>query len=176
MTVLKRYTGSAWEVVGVPQSGSTAPTIKRRVRDSLGDITTTSTTMTPIDATNLAYVTFDLAVGDMVDMSLGLLVANAVVDYYVGFDFEVDRPTSGNVYASGGQENGVILIIQMVGGYRPQPVTALGTFVATEAGTHGFRPVWRVEGNTGKIFNGTSAPLDLLVTFVARHWPVALVG
>lgn len=149
--------------------------IKRAVLSGGGNLTTTSTTRTPIDATNLPYKTFTLAVGDLVKLSFFGKASNNVGNYGIVFDFEVDQPTSANVYVAAAQDYGVLFL------YHPSANVAFGvavtaTFIATEAGVHGFRPVWAAEGNTATLHNASSGGSDNLLTFLAEHWPVALVG
>ncbi len=151
--------------------GIAAPKMKRIVRDGAGTLTTTSTTKTPIDATNLGYLTFDLAVGDVVKLLLAATTANSSGANVMGFDYEVDRPTSANVYVGNTNDYGVI---SSDGNRKCQTIVA--TFIATEAGVHGFRPVWVMETGTGKMHNATSSYEDTLITYIAEHWPAALVS
>lgn len=128
---------------------------KQRTRSDSTDIATSSSSKTPIHATDLAYLTFDLAVGDVVRCELELVFITSGGNM-AGFDFEVDRPTSANVYVRDSNAFGA-------GGGRGQstgdliPVNIVAYFVATEAGVHGFRPVMVVQsGGTLTIANSTT--------------------
>jgi len=164
-------TGVKWAA-----SSGTGVLLKRLVRDGGGDITTTSTTRTPVDSTNLGFVTFTMAVGDLVKLTFACSAFNGTSAFLMAFDFEVDRPTSANIYVANNQDQGVTGIHTITGG-RAVPVTATAVFVATEAGSHGFRPVWFVEStSTGTVCNSASGSDDRLVTFLAEFWPAAAVG
>lgn len=164
-----RDNGSSWDDISDPGGGSPGGAdFKYLTRVGNGNYTTTSATMVAIDATNLGYLTFVLDVGDVVRCTLGAILSG---NAQMGVDFEVDQPTSANVFVSGGRTYGV------VGPRSPdrENTTAVGMFVATEAGTHGFRPVWRVEsGFTATMHNATSGTSDSMITFVVEKLgPVA---
>jgi hypothetical protein len=137
--------------------------IKRTVRDGAGNYTTTSTSKTPIDSTNLAYLTFDMEVGDIVRCTLAGQTYNSGSNG-AGFDFEVDQPTSANVYVGNTNDYGVTV----ASGTDRQTLSAIGTFVATERGSHGFRPVWLVNSGTQTLANATSGLDDTLITFTVE--------
>lgn len=152
------------------------PQIKRLVRDGVGNITTTSTTRTPVDSTNLGFITYTLAVGDLVKLTFACSAMSSLLAGLMSFDFEVDRPTSANIYVANSQDQGVVSEQQEVAA-RFKPIMVTAVFVATEAGSHGFRPVWFVEStSTGTINNASSGSSDSLVTFLAEFWPAASVG
>jgi len=121
---------------------------------------TNSTSKTPIDSTNLGYQTVDLAVGDRVRCTLAGSAAMAANGQNVHFDYEVDQPTSANVYIAGSR-SGVVHASTTA----RQTVCCVAEFVATEAGTHGFRPVWKVTSSTAYLYNDTSANDDVLILF-----------
>lgn len=159
----------------LPQSGTTV-SLKKTVLTGTGDMTSASTTLTAIDATDLAYVTFTLAVGDVVELALFGTASNSSGGFGVCIDYEVDQPTSGNVFVGAGNEFGVQFLYTASAGY-PTKVAAVATFTATEAGVHGFRPVWKSDGaGTMSLWNATSGGHDQLVTYLLKHWPAALVG
>jgi hypothetical protein len=154
----------------------TSVQLKRTVVSGIGNRTTTSTTRTPVDATNLAYVTFTLAVGDVVELALYGTASNSSAGFGVAFDFEVDRPTSANIYVADGVDYGVQFLYIASAGY-PSKVAAVATFIATEAGSHGFRPVWYTDGaGTASLWTAASGGNDQLATFLLKHWPAAMVG
>jgi hypothetical protein len=68
---------------------------KRTVITGTGNKTTSSTTWTAVDATNLGYLTLELAVGDIVRCILTGQSFQSSTNS-VGYNFEVDRPASAN--------------------------------------------------------------------------------
>lgn len=138
------------------------PHHKQIVVSGQGNYTTSSTTKTPIDATNLSYLTLDLVAGQVVRCMLtGQAYATGAVG---GIDFEVDQPTSGNVYIGNANDRGVV---SFAGNGTRLPLNAVGLFVVTETGVHGFRPVWVMEsgGTSLTLVNGTSGNDDSPVQF-----------
>lgn len=156
-------------------SAPPTPSIKTVTRQALANIDTTSTTRTPVDSTNFAYQTFNLAVGDLVKCSFVACVSNSTSGWGVMFDFEVDQPTSANTYVAVNNDWGVSA--QQLSGADFRAISHVSAeFVATEAGSHGFRPVWFVEGNRGRIWlDGTGSNGFCLATFEVQHWPGELV-
>ncbi len=155
-------TGTTAVTVTIPGGGSV---FKYTVRNSAGNLTTTSTSKVAMDATNLAFLTFTLAVGDVVRCKLVGMAFNATGSARTGFDFEVDQPTSANVFIAAGADYGVQAI---EGAGTPYPVSAEGMFVATEAGSHGFRPAWVVSAGTGTMMNAASGTSDITILFSAE--------
>lgn len=161
---------SIWKslpTLGVPASLDSSFKYTRRTRN--GNYTTTSTTRTPIDATNLGYLTLDLAIGDVVILTLDCVAWHSSAGNAVWFDFEVDKPVSANAYVNGDIEaSGLVLEPASSPSYHLL-VAERAVFVATEAGVHGFRPVWYVATGTGTILNanGTNAQ-TLPITFVIQ--------
>lgn len=129
--------------------------------DGQGNWTTTSTSFVAVDATDFAYLTLDLAIGDVVRCTLvGQAYGTTGV---VGFDFEVDQPTSANTRLAPNAENGLL-----VASATRSPMSVIGLFTATEAGVHGFRPMWRVASGTGTLSNATSSTDDTAVLFTVE--------
>jgi len=138
-------------------------TFKSTVVQGQGTYSTTSATMVAIDGTNLAYLTFTLSVGDVVRCTLtGTSGQNTGQG---GFDFEVDQPTSGNVFIGAGSDYGLAATRSS----NREVIHITGMFTATEAGSHGFRPAYRAEsGFTARIANAASGTEDTAITFVAE--------
>lgn len=141
------------------------PQIRRTVRDGGGHITTTSSTRTPIHSTDLAYLTVVCEVGDLVRCQFAAGWYNNA-NNYTCFDFEVDQPTSANVYVGANNDRGVQARWASGGPYG-EIITAI--FTVTERGVHGFRPVWFVMGGTSTVLNGSSGDGDTLVTFTVEN-------
>jgi hypothetical protein len=159
-------------LTGLADLDHPTPIMKRAVIAGTGDKSTSSLTKTPIDATNLPYLTHILAVGDLVVCTLSAKFVMNTTGQAFGIDFEVDQPISANTFAAPSSDYGV----NGGSGTVRQPVTAIGLFVATEVGVHGFRPVWVVSGNTVNMYNATSGADDLAVMFSVVKWPASLVG
>jgi hypothetical protein len=139
-------------------------TSKHVVRIGGGTLSTTSATKTPIDATELGYLSLELAEGDVVRCTLcGLMGENTGL---AGIDFEVEQPTSAATYVAAGADMGVTACRAA----ERTSITAVGLFTATEAGSHGFRPVWVVEpgGSTGKLCNASSGVEGAAITFIVE--------
>ena len=129
-----------------------------------GTLTETSTSWTPIDATNLAYVTVTLAVGEIARC---VLIGSIQASGTGGLNFEVDQPTSGNVYVFT-SDNGIATRSPDI-----EAKTITGLFTATEAGVHGFRPVWKAEsGFNISIKNAASGLQDSVILFYVEKHPV----
>jgi hypothetical protein len=141
---------------------STGVAFKMRAPQGTGTMTTTSPTYVAIDATDLAYLTLNLAVGDVVRCMLAAQLLSSS-DSVVSFDFEVDQPTSANVRVGEGADRG--LGSQAGAAAFRQTVNIMGLFVATEAGVHGFRPMWLTDAGTASLANASSADSDSVVTF-----------
>lgn len=137
------------------------------IRDGTGDYSTTSMTKTPIDSTNLGFQTVTLAVGDKVRCQLYGSCEHASDSGGVAFDFEVDRPASANVYMANNADFGVFSIDTPPNAITYNAaVSAVGSFTATEAGVHGFRPVWRTNAGTARLLNAASGSSDVLIQFL----------
>lgn len=167
--VLKRK-DSAGTVTSVEAAGggSSSLTFKRTKLVGGGNksLAGTTTTWGALDATNLAYVTFTLAIGDVVALKLCFQAYNNTSTWPFSFDFDVDQPTSANVRADEACDSGCF--IYSYNGDR-RSATAEGFFTATEAGVHGFRPVWRGwGGGTLVVSNATSAADDTPILFFAQ--------
>lgn len=163
------------EVAGVGGGGGAGVEIRRAVYSGGGVITTTSTTRTPIDSTNLPYKTFTLAIGDYVECELSCGARNQTAAQLTCFDFEVDQPTSANLYIGAGLDSGIVAAYNSATADFMESIKCTGTFVATEAGVHQFRPVWFVTGGTGALFTAASSSYDQLATFVVRHYPASVL-
>lgn len=135
---------------------------KQTILNGNGNKTTTSTTFVAIDATNLAYLTLPLAIGDVVRCTLVGQTYHTTEGHVQAFDFEVDRPTSGDTRIGAGADNGLA-----VSGHSTRtPVCVVGHFVATEAGVHGFRPMWlQLSGSTATLANAASGNDDSTILF-----------
>lgn len=139
---------------------------KSRQLTGAAGITTTSTTMTPVDSTNLPFLTFtNCEVGDIIVARFTCTGYN-LSSAYVRFDAEVDQPTSANVYM--GQSFGAGDGLQQIFGSNTNSIKMEGRFIVTERGTHGFRPVWKVSAGTGGITTGGTNE-DNAATFVAEY-------
>lgn len=143
---------------------------KQTLLDGNGNKTTTSTTKVAIDTTNLAYLTLTLAVNDVVRCTLsGSVKHSGTVP--IGFDFEVDRPTSADTFVAVDDAYGVQVVTP---GINRNPVNAVGMYVAGEAGSHGFRPAWLTDSGTATLCNASSGNDDSRVTFTIENLgPVA---
>lgn len=138
---------------------------KSTTRVNNGNYTTTSTTRTAIDGTNLTYLTHSLAIGDVVRCTLHGLAKSSADGFPAYFDFEVDQPTSANVFIGAGHDSGVASVWTAT----RQEIHVLGIFTATEAGTHGFRPVWYAEATaTATLSNASSGGDDVPIYFVVE--------
>lgn len=129
---------------------------KETILHDQGAKTTTSTTFTAIDATNLGYLTLDLATGDVVEC---LLVGTQDIlsgAGFVSYDFEVDRPTSANhrVYETSASGAG-----SQYGGFL-MAVNVAALYIAGEAGVHGFRPVWKTSTSTARLKNNSGGGVE----------------
>jgi hypothetical protein len=135
---------------------------RTRIRGQ-GSMTTTSTSYVTIDATKLPYLYLDLLVGDLVEMTLsGQMFSNGSDN--CEFDFEVDTPT-GSPIADGRVNSDAAngLGLNLFRGDRTI-IFYRTTFIAGEAGLHGFRPVWKTRGgSTLTLSNATSDPNDSVV-------------
>lgn len=139
-------------------------------RNGTGNFTTSSSSFTPIthaaNADLIDFMTVTLAVGDVVRC---MLQGQALDGLGNGFavDFEVDRPSSANVNIAAGADSGVTALSDNAA---RTPLMAIGEFTATEAGVHGFRPVWRsVAGTALTLFNASSGLSDSEILFVVDY-------
>lgn len=124
---------------------------------SASDLSTTSTSLTAIDSSNMGFTQhggYNLAVGEMVECILTGQVYTNSGSPYLSIDIEVDQPVSGNVYVGGGA--GGAAWIDRLNTDRHERTIVI-TFVATEAGVHAFRPVWKVSTSDGHI-DGSNTP------------------
>jgi hypothetical protein len=141
-----------------------------KIRRGGGDITgLTATTMTAIHSTDLGYQNLTLAVGDVVRLEFlaeGFIAASTAV---LGIDFEVDQPTSANVFASGGGDYGVSNLLVDTN----RRVIPAWTYF--EAGGHGFRPTYRLSSATNAltIANATSGTGEVDISFSGQNWGAA---
>ena len=141
--------------------GAPAP-FKFTLLNGNGDKTTTSGTKTPIDSTNLAFLTLaGLSIGDIVRCTLSASFGHSS-SAAGGFDFEVDQPTSANTYIGAGADYGLGAENFDV---QRQQRTIVGMFTVTEAGTHGFRPAWLVDAATLSCYNAASGNNDSTILF-----------
>jgi hypothetical protein len=134
--------------------------ISRTKIRATGDKTTTSNgTFVDIDATNLPSLTVYAEIGDIIEVEL---VANMsqTSGYAIEFDWVVDRPTSADTTVRG--SSGSVARYTQLGGGTSDWVQfrIFGTFTVTERGTHGFKPQWMVNGNTGRLKNASGGGLD----------------
>lgn len=128
-------------------------------------VSNATTSRAALDATNLDYLTLSLSINDVVRCCLyGTLLASSGI---TAFDFEVDQPTSANTYVANGMDGGVF----STSASNRSPLVAVGFFTATEAGSHGFRPVaWTRSGSgtSGTVYNGTGND-DIALTFSVEN-------
>lgn len=155
--VIERSSGSAWESF----SNFRSPTFKRTILIGNGTKTTTSTSFVAIDTTNLPYLTLTLAVGDVVRCILTGQHANSGVNY-MSYDVAVDQPTSADRRIAESAEYG---LMNETNSNIQTLITVIGLFTATEAGLHGFRPMWKVTAGTGSLYNETSGSGDTAIQF-----------
>lgn len=134
----------------------TVETIRTKMTTNL---TTTSTTLTPMDSTNLGYTQHQhtLDVGDVVEMVLTGQFYISTGTIYIHTDIEIDQPTSADIFLSAATSSGTGTTMHLYDVNR-RVVSFVYTFVATEAGLHKFRPVWKVGSGTGTLDN-SSTPL-----------------
>lgn len=113
------------------------------------NLSTSSTSFVDIDSTNIPALSLTLAVGDVVDLELICTVAYGAGNV-MGFDWLIDRPTSGDTNLRGSAW-AAHLYEPGLSGSDANTQHIGGTFVATEAGVHTFKPQWRVSSSTGTI-------------------------
>jgi hypothetical protein len=125
-----------------------------------------STAFAAIDSTNLGYQTLTLAVGDVVECTLACTVAYSVTTAFMAFDFEVDQPTSGDTRVNAGEDFGA----GAYGHTANAQITVTTYFTATEAGVHGFRPMWRnySTAHTATMWNASSGDIDVPITVCVK--------
>lgn len=121
---------------------------KQTVYLPAANITTTSSTYTAIDGTNLPALALTLAVGDVVDLSFTATIMNQTPGNIVQFDWTVDQPTSADVNTRGTKQQTGSFAINAAS---TNSQTIRGVFVATEAGAHTFLIKWKVPSGTGQI-------------------------
>jgi hypothetical protein len=131
------------------------PRSQSLLKTGAANLTTTSTSLTAVDATNLGYLTFpDCEIGDIILVAFNCNTYNTGNNYN-RFDFEVDQPTSANVYV--GESFGAANSLRQSFGANTIPMAVLGRFAVTERGTHAVRPVWKVSAGTAHINNGNAS-------------------
>ncbi len=133
------------------------------------NITTTSTTLTPVDSTNLPFVYVYCYVGDIILAQFDCCCWNSNASQYCIFDFEIDRPVSANLYV--GETAGASQGLKATFGTNNAYPSVRGRHVVAEEGLHGVRPVWRVSANTGNIMLGSTAGTDNAIVFSAEAYP-----
>lgn len=131
------------------------------VDDAAADFSTSSATFIPVDSTKFAYHTHLLRVGEVVLCEFDCTY-NTTDGNMGAFDFEVDQPVSANVRTRPNSDYGACAGRgQSTADYIPVHVSA--RFVATEAGVHGFRPVYRVQsGGTINVQNNSFVDVALV--------------
>lgn len=137
---------------------------KVTVLNGSGNKTLVNTTaFTAVDATNLGYLTLSLAVGDVVRCTLMGTMFSSNSGLYGGVDFAVDQPTSADTRVHPNNDFGACEVQTT----SREPRTVIGYFTATEAGTHGFRPVWRCynTAHTMTMENAASGDGDVAIVF-----------
>ncbi len=142
------------------------------IRKALGNISTTSNPFVPIHATDLRYLYFDLAVGDLVVLTLNLTwTVNNAPGFAPRFDFEIDNPRTANSYLSGDASGCSANEDGFVTGY-PHALSLVSGFVAPEPGEYGFRPVMAVEGGaTLNIINQSgSTTFNIPILFLIEKY------
>lgn len=148
--------------------GGGGPTFYSTKGSGAGSYSTTSTTATNVDGTNLAVNDIDCAVGDRLEIRITCAAYNSGSNY-TRIDALVDQPTSADVLAAGnlGASNGIINHFGTGASYAEAGSIV---FTVTEAGLHDVRLQWWVTSGTGYMFNGT-ANEDTLPVFTVTHWP-----
>lgn len=140
---------------------------KRTTLRGNGTKTTTATSRTPIDSTNLAYLYLPARVGDVIDIDLYGTVQGSAAGVEIYVDFELDLPVSANIYTSSVHDRGCGNWWSPTG--YPAPLHFSDEWVCTEAGLVGIRPVWWQAGGTGKLLNATSGAEDVPIIFTVRN-------
>jgi hypothetical protein len=132
-------------------SGSSAVDLIKTVVTTLE--TTASTSFAAIDSVNIGFTQHQhsLEVGDIVECVLEGQFYNNGATTYMSLDLEIDQPTSSNIFLSNLTGTPVTNghYIQYLDGNRRDSAFVF-TFIATEAGLHQFRPVWRTHGGTAE--------------------------
>lgn len=158
----KVFMANSGETLGVKWDG---PVIfKQTALNGNGNKTTTSTSFVAIDATNLGYLTLNLAVGEVVRCILAGQTYTSTAGQQNQFDFEVDQPTSGDTRIGIGADNGLTTNADNA----REVLCVVGYFTATEAGVHGFRPMWRTNAGTATLTNAVSGADDTSIQFTVE--------
>lgn len=154
--------GQSMRVVEGSAAWSNAGQFKQTVFAPSSAVSTSSTSFVDIDA-GLPALSLDLAVGDVVHLSLKANVLNDNDGNVIAVDWDIDRPVSANTnirtitgmaYAD--------YMVQRGNGYGVT-TTFEATFTCTEAGVHTFEPQWLVSGGTGRLYQ-TSYPHTMPIT------------
>jgi hypothetical protein len=134
-------------------------------RDNGATYTTTSTSFTPIDSTNLSYA-INMSGSVALITVLGQTDDNGT-NQTLFFDIEVDAVRLGAGATDGlcGNQHGTISAAD-------DSLSMAVIRSGLTASSHTFRPVWRVSGGTGRIHSGNGvAGTDYLL-----HFGVAEIG
>ena len=127
---------------------------KRVQREAGGTYTSTNAAFTEIDSTNLT-LTLRLAINDVVRLEFCGQTYNSGASG-ANFDFNVIQPSAGTVRANNSSLNGAAVLVSA----NRSTMAYTAYFIATEAGNHTFRPVWKVGANTQTLSNSSSADAD----------------
>jgi hypothetical protein len=126
------------------------------VIDGTGNKTTTSTSFVVIDNTNLPALSVVMNVGDSADLTLAGQTYQSSSNL-VCFDWQVVQPTLGTTRVNSTTDNGATVMQ----GTTRVPLSVRSTFVAAEAGTHTFQPVWKITSSgTATLSNATTGNDD----------------
>ena len=106
--------------------------------------------------------------GDVVRCTLvGQVTLSSAASVAAGFDFEVDRPVSADTRCNPNNDFGAMEFGNVTNRTMLNVVTI---FTSTEAGVHGFRPMWTVQGAvTLTLYNGASSNVDTAILFLVEN-------
>lgn len=124
--------------------------------------TTTSSTYTAIDDTNL-QISVTLAVGDEVSLEFYAPWSIASVGNVAGLDWLVDAPSADTMIANSTGAYGCAAFEFGSNAADCDTRSAMGLWIAAEAGVHVFKPRWKVSGGTTVYLRQTGTYNGLIV-------------
>lgn len=135
-------------------AGGGGPVFKQTVYTGTTNPTRATNSYDDIDATLFPALSLTLAVGDVVDLELRGTFKHSGSGALLGFDWLIDQPTSADTtIRANGSKAAAWLFEWPHLGYDAQTLHPRGTFVATEAGVHTFKPQWRPFSGTTTMMN-----------------------
>lgn len=165
--IIRRSRGTAF---GGSSSSSSSLVYKQTRLLGGGNKTLDNTaTFTAVDATNLGYLTLTLAIGEVVRCTLNANIWTTSNSEYGGVDFGVDRPVSADTRCYPTCDFGAA---EIQSNFRT-PYNIVGYFTCAEAGSHGFRPLWRTyDVSHGLVMaNAASGDDDVAIVFTVEKLP-----